>query len=154
MLVKLKCFRSSSIDLIKVWCTSAGSAVKNLSFSPSLSSTPLSLYEGCRLFRGKRRARSLPSTLEVRKLVCEHAYGFSNSTLRVLELIFIPASLQGTEEQSFCSHNHCWGHQKALQEGGEVVVWGIRELAGESGWGGFQIEKEALRIQTSLLWRF
>ncbi|XP_053096724.1 protein spire homolog 1 isoform X2 [Pangasianodon hypophthalmus] len=45
-----------------------GSSVKNLSFSPALSSTPLSLSEECRLFRGKRRARSLPSNLEVRQL--------------------------------------------------------------------------------------
>ncbi|XP_060750111.1 protein spire homolog 2 isoform X4 [Tachysurus vachellii] len=46
----------------------AGSSIKNLSFSPALSSTPLSLSEGCRLSRGKRRARSLPSNMEVHQL--------------------------------------------------------------------------------------
>ncbi|XP_027016494.2 protein spire homolog 1 isoform X3 [Tachysurus fulvidraco] len=46
----------------------AGSSIKNLSFFPALSSTPLSLSEGCRLSRGKRRARSLPSNLEVHQL--------------------------------------------------------------------------------------
>ncbi|XP_060792692.1 protein spire homolog 2 [Neoarius graeffei] len=45
-----------------------GSFMRNLSFTPALSSTPLSLSEGCRLSRGKRRARSLPSNLEVFQL--------------------------------------------------------------------------------------
>ncbi|KAM9446047.1 protein spire homolog 1 isoform 2-T2 [Clarias gariepinus] len=44
-----------------------GSCVKNLSFSPVLSSTPLSLPEECGLYRGKRRACSLPGNLEVRQ---------------------------------------------------------------------------------------
>ncbi|XP_053499680.1 protein spire homolog 1 [Ictalurus furcatus] len=51
--------------------SSAGSSVRNLSFFPALSSTPLSLSEGCRLSRGKRRAQSLPSNPEVRQLVSE-----------------------------------------------------------------------------------
>ncbi|XP_017342461.2 protein spire homolog 2 isoform X2 [Ictalurus punctatus] len=49
-----------------------GSSVRNLSFFPALSSTPLSLSEGCRLSRGKRRAQSLPSNPEVRQLALKN----------------------------------------------------------------------------------
>ncbi|KAI5095481.1 hypothetical protein C0J45_13911 [Silurus meridionalis] len=48
----------------------ADSSMKNLSFSPAISSTPLSLLGECRIPRAKRRACSLPSNLEVRELVC------------------------------------------------------------------------------------
>lgn len=64
-------FRACSIDPLEVSCASAGSSVKNLSFSPDLFSTPRSLSEDCRLSRGKRRTQSLPGNLEVYQLVSE-----------------------------------------------------------------------------------
>ncbi|KAK3547460.1 hypothetical protein QTP86_021034 [Hemibagrus guttatus] len=62
------------VTMCKDGCTpqedsyTAGSSVKNLSFSPALFSTPRSLSEDCRLSRGKRRTQSLPTNLGVHQL--------------------------------------------------------------------------------------
>ncbi|KAI5612062.1 hypothetical protein C0J50_0730 [Silurus asotus] len=71
----LKLLSSCQSRLLK----KAESSVKNLSFSPAISSTPLSLLGECRIPRVKRRACSLPSNLEVRELAMKSKVSVPNT---------------------------------------------------------------------------
>ncbi|KAF4077874.1 hypothetical protein AMELA_G00192900 [Ameiurus melas] len=78
-----------------------GSSVRNLSFFPALSSTPLNLSEGCRLSRGKRRAQSLPSNPEVRQLALKNKVSVPTTIADVIKTHY-------TKEGKLCDAYGNW----------------------------------------------